>query len=98
MILLETPSHYGLKRKGKTVKTSHLVSDTSEDELHEFAGKMGLKPEYFSEKSFPHYDITYIEHMKVCMHGAQKTNYRELVKTIRGRMEDGSSKLKTPTA
>lgn len=39
--------------------TVHLVSDKSDNELHEFAESIGLKREWFQYKSkFPHYDIT----------------------------------------
>ena len=37
----------------------HLISDTSEDELHAFAQKMGLKRRWFQNKpDHPHYDLT----------------------------------------
>lgn len=36
----------------------HMVADTV-DELHEFASRLGLKPEWFQRKTlYPHYDVT----------------------------------------
>jgi hypothetical protein len=36
----------------------HLVAD-SLSELHEFANRLGLKPEWFqSQSKYPHYDVT----------------------------------------
>lgn len=36
----------------------HLVADTV-DELHEFAARLGLRPEWFQRKTlYPHYDVT----------------------------------------
>ncbi len=35
----------------------HLISDSSLDELHAFAEKIGLKKEWFQDKRFKHYDI-----------------------------------------
>jgi hypothetical protein len=30
----------------------------SEEELHEFANKIGMKSEWFQNKKLPHYDLT----------------------------------------
>ena len=35
----------------------HLIAD-SVDELIEFAGSIGLRPEWFQSKSSPHFDLT----------------------------------------
>lgn len=36
----------------------HLISDTSTDELHEFAQKIGLRREWYQDHSrHPHYDL-----------------------------------------
>lgn len=36
----------------------HLVAD-SLHELHDFAGRLGLRPEWFQDKTmYPHYDVT----------------------------------------
>lgn len=35
---------------------SHMLAD-SLDELHAFAAKLGLKREWFQDKSAPHYDV-----------------------------------------
>lgn len=36
---------------------SHLEADTLE-ELHEFAGRLGLRRSWFQDRSIPHYDIS----------------------------------------
>jgi len=37
---------------------THLVSDESDEELHEFAAKLGLKRRWYQDKaSRPHYDL-----------------------------------------
>jgi hypothetical protein len=37
----------------------HLVSDTSLEELHRFASKLGLRREWFqAHQKHPHYDLT----------------------------------------
>lgn len=36
---------------------SHLMSDESLVELHEFAAKLGLKKSWFQPGSAPHYDV-----------------------------------------
>lgn len=35
---------------------SHMMADSLE-ELHEFAAKLGMKREWFQNKSAPHYDV-----------------------------------------
>lgn len=37
---------------------SHLLSDESIEELHEFAEALGLKREWFQDGSAPHYDVS----------------------------------------
>ena len=46
------PVRYWYRRCG------HLVSDTSLEELHEFASRLGLRRECFQSGSIPHYDLT----------------------------------------
>ena len=36
----------------------HLVSTVSEDELHIFASKLGLKRKWYQDLRHPHYDLT----------------------------------------
>jgi hypothetical protein len=36
----------------------HMMSDTSVDELHEFAEALGLKRFWFQDGSAPHYDVS----------------------------------------
>lgn len=41
-----------------TDKPGHMISDTSLDELHDFAVSIGLHREWFQDKRIPHYDLT----------------------------------------
>lgn len=55
-ILIDEPFDY----RGDGVKWSHMVSDTSLDELHAFAAKLGLKRAWFQPcppHAVPHYDL-----------------------------------------
>lgn len=48
--------HARISWRGK--QWCHLVADTVE-ELHEFASRLGLRPEWFQRKTlYPHYDVT----------------------------------------
>lgn len=48
----------------------HLVAD-SLNELHEFAGQLGLKRQWFQDRGFyPHYDVTVAVRMKALRCGA----------------------------
>jgi hypothetical protein len=63
-------------------KWSHLVSDTSEDELHAFAAKLGLKRSWFQSRppaSAAHYDVTPPKRVLAIKLGAVAVSGRELV-------------------
>lgn len=64
---------------------SHLVADTIEN-LHEFAGMMGLKKHWFQNKrgkNQPHYDIKGEMIEKARQLGAKQVSRRELVIFLR---------------
>lgn len=61
----------------------HLVSDTSLEELHEFAKRIGLKREWFQgppKHNHPHYDLFRTKVQKAIAEGAQVVTSRQLVK------------------
>lgn len=61
---------------------SHMVSDTSAEELHAFAAKLGLKREWSQERpksSAHHYDITPPKRALAIRLGAVEVTGRELV-------------------
>jgi len=69
-------------------KTGHLVSDKSWSELHKFAKKIGLKREWFQNKSrYPHYDLTTKRMIqKAIRNGASHVTSRKLFVSV---MESG---------
>src|SRR5262249_62029729 len=78
------PVHYWRRRCG------HLVSDTSLEELHEFAESLGLRREWFQVKSIPHYDLTGVVYELALQRGATLVSSREIV--LRAVRVDGKSK------
>ena len=68
------PVRYWYRRCG------HLVSDTSLDELHEFASTLGLRREWFQSGSIPHYDLTGNVYELAIASGASLVSSRELVR------------------
>ncbi|MBB5632312.1 hypothetical protein BKA04_000535 [Cryobacterium mesophilum] len=58
---------------------SHLVSDTSLDELHAFAKAAGLPPRSFD---LDHYDVPEHRYAELVASGAQPVSNRELVKRL----------------
>lgn len=69
------------KSKGGRKSYSHLVSDSSHAELHEFACKAGIKRHFFhSSSNIPHYDITSEQIEAVKQLGAFEVSSKELVK------------------
>ncbi|MEP7270582.1 MAG: DUF4031 domain-containing protein [Acidobacteriota bacterium] len=68
------PIHYWHRRCG------HLVSDSSIEELHEFASLLGLRREWFQKRSIPHYDLTGEVYRLALENGAELVSSRELVR------------------
>lgn len=67
----------------------HVISDLSEDELHSFAFKTGLKREQFVRGRLPHYSCRSSEQAGYVMSmGAQFTTTRDIVKKLRAIRED----------
>jgi len=71
-------------------RCGHLVSDSSLDELHEFAESLGLRRQWFQEKSIPHYDLTGEVYELALERGALLVSSREIV--LRAVRMDGKSK------
>ena len=61
-------------------RCGHLVSDTSLEELHEFASLLGLRREWFQLRSIPHYDLTGETYRLAIEHGALLVSSREIVR------------------
>src|SRR5215510_7618383 len=61
-------------------RCGHLVSDTSIEELHEFAARLGLRREWFQTKSIPHYDLTGAAYELAIEYGAVLVSSREIVR------------------
>lgn len=58
---------------------SHLVSDTSYDELHEFAGRLGIPARAFDRD---HYDIPQERYDEVVAAGASEVEGKELIRRL----------------
>lgn len=67
----------------------HLMSDTSREELHEFAEKIGLKRSWFQDHPrLYHYDVTEGMRRKAVAAGAEEVSQKELSRRmIRARMD-----------
>lgn len=77
---LKSQKSLQVQRYGDCVKWSHMFAD-SEEELHEFAAKLGLRREWFqNKKHFPHYDIVGSKFKLALELGAQEINLREYLK------------------
>ncbi len=61
-------------------RCGHLVSDSSIEELHEFAASLGLRREWFQMKSIPHYDLTGQVYELAIQRGAILVSSREIVR------------------
>ena len=59
---------------------SHLVSDSSLTELHDFAGGMGIPRRSFD---LDHYDVPEIRYDELVAAGAEPVSIRQLVERLR---------------
>lgn len=76
MIVIDPPA---VERWGRY--WSHLASDTSYEELHVFAGRLGLPERAFDRD---HYDIPGDRYADLVAAGAVPVSSRELVGLLRG--------------
>ena len=76
MILIDTPRWHG------GYCWSHLVSDTSEDELHAFATRIGLKAAWFQGD---HYDVRDGRRMEALRAGATQVRPRDVLAALKAR-------------
>ncbi|WP_338748020.1 DUF4031 domain-containing protein [Janibacter alittae] len=58
---------------------SHLVSDSSIEELHDFAGRLGIPRRLFDED---HYDVPVERYDEVVAAGAVEVSGRELIRRL----------------
>lgn len=84
MILVDGITSYdaGLTRKLPSQRWCHMVSDTSEEELHTFAERIGLKRAWAQLRpraSAAHYDLTPRRRALALKLGAIEVTSRELV-------------------
>lgn len=62
-------------------RIGHLVSDQSLDELHRFAGALGLRRAWLQDHRIPHYDLTTSNmRWRAVAHGATLVDSRALVR------------------
>jgi len=60
----------------------HLIADT-EEELHKFAHKIGLKKEWFQSHAFKHYDLMGSKTTDAIRNGAIYRTTKQLIKIYR---------------
>lgn len=85
MILVDPIVDWGeiaRKKRLRYTQWCHMVSDTSAEELHEFAARLGLKRSWSQERpkaSAHHYDLTPAKRIMAVRLGAVEVTARELV-------------------
>ena len=63
-------------------RSCHMTADTLE-ELHAMAGLLGLKPSWFQDGKYPHYDLTANKRYDATHLGAQEITTREWIERQR---------------
>lgn len=84
MIYVDWETAYPHKGKGGSRRWCHMFSDTSTEELHAFASKIGLKREWLHNGTIPHYDLTGHMRPKAIRFGAREVqSMAEMIGHIR---------------
>lgn len=60
----------------------HLFSDSSVEELHKFAKKLGLRKSWFQDSTLPHYDLTKNKRGVAMRAGATPCSRQKLIGTL----------------
>lgn len=68
------------------MKMCHMIADT-ENELHEMAGKIGMRRSWFQAGSVPHYDVSKGKRKLAVERGAIEITMRELIARVREERE-----------
>jgi hypothetical protein len=74
---------------GKWNGGGHMLT-TDIDELHALAQSIGLKREWFQDKSFPHYDVQRSKRHLAVQKGAVEIEFGEIPDDVLMRCRDGS--------
>lgn len=69
-------------RNWKYASSCHMIAD-SIDELHIFAGKIGLRRSWFQNGRLPHYDLTVKRRIIALKRGAIPIDRRDFVARMR---------------
>lgn len=90
--------YYPGKGWGKWQGGGHLLTSDIE-ELHTFAKKLGLRHEWFQDKTFPHYDLVASKRRKAIELGAIEIEPGDfpddlIVKNREGKYEKYSERMK----
>jgi hypothetical protein len=84
-----------------TGRWSHLTAD-SDDELHRFAGRLGLRREWFQDHhrdpTRHHYDVTEPTRLRAIEAGAQAVTWRQAARDRRLRRQAQAAASEGPTS
>ena len=93
MIMVDPLLGCASNAKWKWGQSCHLFTDSSFDELHTFAKRIGLKREWFQDEELPHYDLTRGKRIQAIRAGAMPVNAAKMVEVLNlWRKRRGSQK------
>lgn len=86
-VYVEPLVNRGWVLRGRETPNCHLFTDSQDlEELHTFAGKIGMKRSWFQNDSdHPHYDLTPARRALAVQAGAKEVDFQTAVAIIRAR-------------
>ncbi|WP_201384643.1 DUF4031 domain-containing protein [Ktedonobacter sp. SOSP1-52] len=98
MIYVDGVRHYP-KCKLSFKYWSHMATDSTLEELHTIASKMGLPRQCFHNvSSHPHYDVTPLQRARAIQLGAKAVHSRELIKMCWPARHDSKNESRSNAA
>lgn len=79
-VYVDTLLHWGMKYRGKPVKTCHMATDGDLQEVHEMAVKLGLRKYFQPRPGLPHYDLMVGKREEAVKLGAIEVDPKEFLR------------------
>ena len=85
MLMVDEVRHWPGARRPFHNGSCHLTTDGTVDDLHAFAGRIGMRRSWFQDSRTPHYDLTPARRGRALRAGAVFVGAKQQARERRGR-------------